>query len=72
MVRAKPLDVNEAWPTGGEYDAGGRWIQDPCKLGFATSSNGRHWEYFPENPVIHQDDRGGSRQGVYRPHFIGY
>jgi hypothetical protein len=58
--------------TGGEYDAAGKWVQDACKLGFGTSSDGRHWEYFPENPVIHQDDGGGGRQGVYRPHFIGY
>ena len=58
--------------TGGEYDADGKWTQGPCRLGFATSSDGRHWDYFPENPVIHQDDDGEGRQGVYRPHFIGY
>ena len=58
--------------TGGTYDAAGKWAQDPCKLGFATSVDGRHWEYFPENPVIHQDDGGGGSKGVYRPHFVGY
>ena len=25
-----------------------------------------------ENPIIHQDDEGGGRKGVYRPHFVGY
>jgi hypothetical protein len=58
--------------TGGEYDASGKWEQDPCKLGFATSADGRSWNYFPDNPVIHQDDGGGGRKGVYRPHFVGY
>ncbi|NLS96242.1 MAG: hypothetical protein GXX96_29230 [Planctomycetaceae bacterium] len=57
--------------TGGESTDAGKWIQDPCKLGFATSTDGRHWDYFPENPVIHQDDGGGGRKGVYRPHFVG-
>ncbi len=58
--------------TGGEYDAAGKWVQDPCKLGFATSTDGRHWEYSSENPVIHLDDGGGGGKGVYRPHFVGY
>ncbi len=58
--------------TGGEYSADGKWTQDPCKLGFATSTDGRHWDYFPDNPVIHPDDGGGGRKGVYRPHFVGY
>lgn len=58
--------------TGGVYDAGGKWVQDVCKLGMATSDDGRHWAYFPENPVIHQSDGRGGRQGVYRPHFVGY
>ena len=31
-----------------------------------------HWDYFKENPVIHLDDGGGGRKGVYRPHFVGY
>jgi len=58
--------------TGGEYDPEGKWTQGPCTLGFATSHDGRHWDYFRENPVIHQDDGTGGRKGVYRPHFVGY
>lgn len=58
--------------TGGEVDDAGKWLQDPCKLGFAMSGDGRRWDYFPENPVIHQDDGGGGQKGVYRPHFVGY
>ena len=60
----------------------GRWIAflrgtstvagDPPKLGFATSTNGRNWDYFDENPILHQSDGGGGRAGVYRPGFIGY
>jgi hypothetical protein len=45
---------------------------DPPKLGFASSSDGRNWNYFAENPVIHQSDGGGGRAGVYRPGFLGY
>ena len=56
--------------TGGQYDAHGKWHQDPCKLGFATSGDGRHWNYFAENPVLPKP--GVGRQGVYRPHFVGY
>ena len=58
--------------TGGEHDAEGKWLQDPPMLGIATSRDGRRWDYFAENPVIHQTDGGGGRKGVYRPHFIGY
>ena len=58
--------------TGGAYDADGKWTQRPCTLGFATSQDGRHWDYFQENPVIHQADGSGGRQGVYRPHFVGF
>jgi hypothetical protein len=57
--------------TGGEYSPEGKWLQDVCKLGFATSQDGRRWNYFADNPVIHQD-LGGGRKGVYRPHFVGY
>jgi len=57
--------------TGGEYSPEGKWLQDVCKLGFATSQDGRRWDYFADNPVIHQD-LGGGRKGVYRPHFVGY
>jgi len=57
--------------TGGEYSPEGKWLQDVCKLGFATSQDGRRWDYFADNPVIHQG-LGGGRKGVYRPHFVGY
>ncbi|MAE65432.1 MAG: hypothetical protein CMJ18_14270, partial [Phycisphaeraceae bacterium] len=60
----------------------GRWLAflrgksttagDPPELGFATSTDGRNWNYFAENPIIHQGDGGGGRPGVYRPSFIGY
>jgi hypothetical protein len=53
--------------TGGEE---GTWA-NPCKLGFAASKDGRRWDYFAENPVIHQDDGNDGRRGVYRPHFFG-
>jgi len=46
--------------------------RDPPKLGFASSDDGRNWNYFAENPIIHQNDGGGGRNGVYRPGFIGY
>ncbi len=58
--------------TGGEYTADGQWAQDPCKLGFATSTDGRRWQYPNTNPVIHQDDGGGGGKGDYRPHFVGF
>ncbi|NTW42977.1 MAG: hypothetical protein HGB14_00770 [Anaerolineaceae bacterium] len=60
--------------TGGNYeivDGKRLWHQDTCKLGFAMSDDGKRWTYFPENPIIHQLDNKG-RDGVYRPHFIGY
>lgn len=59
----------------------GRWLAfirgtpdngKPPSLGFATSVDGRNWKYFDENPIIHQSDGGGGRNGVYRPAFIGY
>lgn len=58
--------------TGGEFSETGKWLQDPCELGFAISTDGRRWDYGEANPVIHQEDGGGGRKGVYRPHFIGY
>ncbi|MBX0311556.1 MAG: hypothetical protein JHC31_07220 [Sulfurihydrogenibium sp.] len=61
--------------TGGSYEvAQGKkiWVQDPCALGFATSNDGIHWNYFPENPIIHQKDGGGGRDGVYKPRFVGF
>jgi len=59
----------------------GRWLAflrgtstdgTPPALGFGTSADGRNWEYFTENPVIHQNDGGDGREGVYRPAFVGY
>jgi hypothetical protein len=58
--------------TGGEYTSPGKWVQDPCKLGFAKSRDGVHWDYFPENPIIYQSDGRGGRQGVYRNNFVAY
>lgn len=42
------------------------------QLGFATSANGRGWQYLPQNPVIHPNDGGGGQKGIYRPYFVGY
>lgn len=42
------------------------------RLGFATSKNGRSFVYFDENPILHKNDGGGGRKGVYRPGFIGF
>ena len=59
----------------------GRWLAflrgtstdgTPPSLGFGTSADGRTWKYFTENPVIHQNDGGDGRDGVYRPAFVGY
>ena len=58
----------------------GRWLafmrgtsaDQMVQLGFATSSDGRKWDYFRENPVIHQNDGGGGETGIYRPYFVGY
>ena len=58
--------------TGGEYSADGKWLQDTCKLGFAMSGDGRTWDYFPDNPILHQEDGGSGSLGVYRPHFVGW
>lgn len=58
--------------TGGEHDADGNWLQDPPLLGMATSSDGRHWTYFPENPIFPQTDERSGDVEVYRPHFVGY
>ena len=59
--------------TGGEYTPEGQWKQDTTKLGFAISSSSTgNWEYFPDNPIIHQENTGSKREGVLRPHFIGY
>jgi len=60
--------------TGGELDksAPGGWRQDRTALGFATSRDGRHWTCLPQNPVLHEADGGGGRQGDYAPDFVGY
>ena len=44
----------------------------PTRLGFATSRNGVAFDYFKQNPILHADDGGGGRKGVYRPGFIGF
>ena len=55
--------------TGGQY-GGAEWVQDPSKLGFAISRDGRHWAELPGNPLIHQGDGRNGRKGVYRPQFL--
>ncbi len=42
-----------------------------ARVGFATSTDGRSWDYFPQNPVITQGGIG-ERGGAYRPYFVGY
>ncbi|NQT93292.1 MAG: hypothetical protein HQ559_11070 [Lentisphaerae bacterium] len=44
------------------------------ELGFATSTDGKHWGYMSENPVIHKDAPWSPQAAddVYRPKFIGY
>ena len=44
----------------------------PTRLGFATSRDGVVYKYFKQNPILHADDGGGGRKGVYRPGFVGY
>ncbi|MDD4102442.1 MAG: hypothetical protein PHU80_07410 [Kiritimatiellae bacterium] len=50
----------------------GTSVDQVVRLGFAWSSDGVRWKYFPGNPVMHQDDGGGGQKGVYRPYFVGY
>jgi hypothetical protein len=50
----------------------GTSVDQIVQLGFATSDDGRKWNYLPENPVIHPNDGGGGLKGVYRPCFVGY
>lgn len=57
--------------TGGSF-FDDRWVQDPCKLGFAFSKNAESWEYATTNPVIYQGDGRGGKSGVYRPKFVAY
>ncbi|MFP6737713.1 MAG: hypothetical protein VCD34_03115 [Planctomycetota bacterium] len=59
---------------------GGGWLAflrgTPVKglptLGFATSKNGRQWDWGKNNPVLHPDDGGKGHRGIYRPGFIAY
>ena len=41
-------------------------------VGFATSSDGRTWKQFPENPVIAAGKPWTRKTNEYRPAFIGY
>jgi len=41
-------------------------------VGFATSGDGRSWNYFPENPVIARGKSWTVDTSQYRPKFIGY
>ena len=41
-------------------------------VGFATSADGRSWDYFPENPVIASGKPWTVNASEYRPAFIGY
>ncbi len=42
-----------------------------ARVGFATSTDGRKWNYFRQNPVITPEGIG-ERGGAYRPYFVGY
>ena len=50
----------------------GTSVDQIVQLGFATSVDGRKWNYLPKNPVIYQDDDGPGQKGIYRPYFVGY
>ena len=41
-------------------------------VGFGTSSDGRNWNYFPQNPVIAPGKPWTMDTSEYRPVFIGY
>ena len=41
-------------------------------LYLATSRDGVTFDYFKQTPVLHADDGGGGRKGVYRPGFVGF
>jgi len=59
---------------------GGGWLAflrgTPVKglptLGFATSKNGRQWDWGKNNPVLHPGDGGKGLRGIYRPGFVAY
>ena len=59
----------------------GRWLAfvrgtandgQPTRLGFAFSDDGQQFDYLEQNPILHAEDDGNGRKGVYRPGFIGY
>ena len=59
---------------GGQWLAFLRGTSDSSpypRVGFATSTDGRSWSYFLNNPVI-TPEGVGERGGIYRPNFIGY
>ncbi len=41
-------------------------------VGFASSSDGRSWNHFTENPLITRDKAWTQNESEYRPKFIGY
>ena len=41
-------------------------------VGFATSDDGRNWDYFPQNPVIAPGKSWTVDTSEYRPKFVGY
>ena len=58
--------------TGGEYNEQNEWKQDTTKLGFALSFDSIDgWTYNKDNPILSQQNTGGSRTGVLRPAFVG-
>ena len=43
-----------------------------CSVGFARSTDGRNWDFFPQNPRIRPKAGADAALGIYRPGFIGY
>ena len=41
-------------------------------VGFGSSSDGKNWDYFPENPTIARNKPWTVNANEYRPKFIGY
>ena len=79
--------TDEAWASGASSYNGiqrlpdGQWLafvrgtNDSTGLptvGFATSDDGRTWDYFPENPVIAPGKSWTVDTSEYRPKFVGY
>ena len=44
----------------------------PVTVGFGTSTDGRNWSYFPENPVIEEGKAWTANTTHYQPKFVGY